>query len=165
MKSIRDIYKIGRGPSSSHTMGPQAAAMRFAREYPKAAKYKVILYGSLAKTGKGHMTDTAIMEILPATKTEIIFCKDNIPLPHENTIDFFAYNIHGEELGTMRILSIGGGDILLDGETPDEKEDVYAENTFTEIKEYCKKRNMRISDYVEEHEGESIWDETMTAMM
>ena len=157
MKSIRDIYKIGRGPSSSHTMGPQAAAMRFAREYPKAAKYKVILYGSLAKTGKGHMTDTAIMEILPATKTEIIFCKDNIPLPHENTIDFFAYNIHGEELGTMRILSIGGGDILLDGETPDEKEDVYAENTFAEIKEYCKKRNMRISDYVEEHEGESIW--------
>ena len=72
MKSIRDIYKIGRGPSSSHTMGPQAAAMRFAREYPKAAKYTVILYGSLAKTGKGHMTDTAILEILPATKTEII---------------------------------------------------------------------------------------------
>ena len=71
MKSIRDIYKIGRGPSSSHTMGPQAAAMRFAREYPKAAKYKVILYGSLAKTGKGHMTDTAIMEILPATNTSL----------------------------------------------------------------------------------------------
>ena len=157
MKSIRDIYKIGRGPSSSHTMGPQAAAMRFAREYPKAAKYKVILYGSLAKTGKGHMTDTAIMEILPTTKTEIIFCKDNIPLPHENTMDFFAYNIHGEELGHMRILSIGGGDILLDGEAPDIKEDIYAENTFTEIKEYCLSHNMRISDYVEAHEGESIW--------
>ncbi|MBQ8447395.1 MAG: serine dehydratase, partial [Clostridia bacterium] len=75
MKSIRDIYKIGRGPSSSHTMGPQAAVMRFAKEYPKAAKYKVILYGSLAKTGKGHMTDTAILEILPATTTEIFFCK------------------------------------------------------------------------------------------
>jgi L-serine dehydratase len=157
MKSIRDIYKIGRGPSSSHTMGPQAAAIKFAREYPKAAKYKVILYGSLAKTGKGHMTDTAIKEILPATKTEIVFCMDSIPLPHENTMDFFAYNIHGEELGHMRILSIGGGDILLDGEKPDPKEDIYKENTFAEIKEYCMKRNIRISDYVEEHEGASIW--------
>ena len=157
MKSIRDIYKIGRGPSSSHTMGPQAAAMRFARNYPKAAKYKVILYGSLAKTGKGHMTDTAIMEILPETKTEIIFCKDDIPLPHENTMDFFAYNIHGDELGHMRILSIGGGDIVLDGETPDTKEDIYEENTFAEIRAYCQARNIRISDYVEEHEGASIW--------
>ena len=157
MKSIRDIYKIGRGPSSSHTMGPQAAAMRFAREYPKAAKYKVILYGSLAKTGKGHMTDVAILEILPATKTEIIFCKDNIPLPHENTMDFFAYNVHGKELGHMRILSIGGGDILLDGEKISEAEEVYKENTFAEIAEYCKKHNIRISDYVEMNEGESIW--------
>ena len=131
--------------------------MRFARNYPKAAKYKVILYGSLAKTGKGHMTDTAIMEILPETKTEIIFCKDDIPLPHENTMDFFAYNIHGDELGHMRILSIGGCDIVLDGETPDTKEDIYKENTFAEIRAYCQARNIRISDYVEEHEGESIW--------
>ena len=157
MKSIRDIYKIGRGPSSSHTMGPQSAAMRFARAYPKAAKYKVILYGSLAKTGKGHMTDVAILEILPKAKTEVIFCKDDIPLPHENTMDFFAYNEDGNELGHMRILSMGGGDIAMEGEKLDPKEDIYAENTFAEIKEYCKKRNIRISDYVEEHEGESIW--------
>ncbi|MBQ9745590.1 MAG: L-serine ammonia-lyase [Clostridia bacterium] len=157
MKSIRDLYKIGRGPSSSHTMGPQAAAMRFAKSYPKAAKYKVILYGSLAKTGKGHMTDVAILEILPATKTEIVFCTDDIALPHENTMDFFAYDIDGAELGHMRILSIGGGDIALDGEKIDPKEEIYTENTFSEIKEYCKKRNIRISDYVEEHEGESIW--------
>jgi L-serine dehydratase len=72
-------------------------------------------------------------------------------------MDFFAYNIHGDELGHMRILSIGGGDILLDGEKPNPKEDIYPENTFTEISEYCRKRNIRISDYVEEHEGESIW--------
>lgn len=157
MKSIRDIYKIGRGPSSSHTMGPQAAAMRFAREYPKAEKYKVVLYGSLAKTGKGHMTDVAINEILPVTKTEIVFCKDDIPLPHENTMDFFAYNLEGEELGHMRILSVGGGDIALDGEKISEKEEVYKENTFEEIAEYCKKHNIRISDYVEMNEGESIW--------
>ena len=74
MKSIRDIYKIGKGPSSSHTMGPQAAAIYFSKKYPQAAKYKVVLYGSLAKTGKGHMTDAAINEVLPASKTEIVFC-------------------------------------------------------------------------------------------
>ena len=157
MKSIRDIYKIGRGPSSSHTMGPQAAAMRFAKAYPRAANYKVILYGSLAKTGKGHMTDVAILEILPKTKTEIVFCLDDIPLPHENTMDFFAYGEDGAEIGHMRILSIGGGDIALDGEKIDPKEEVYKENTFSEIADYCKKHNIRISDYVEMNEGESIW--------
>ena len=157
MKSIKDIYKIGRGPSSSHSMGPQAAALRFARAYPRAARYKVILYGSLAKTGKGHLTDVAINEVLPAYKTEIIFCTDDIPLPHENTMDFFAYDADGNEIGTMRILSIGGGDIVLEGEEPDEKADIYPENSFAEIAEYCKLRNIRISDYVEEKEGESIW--------
>ncbi|MBQ8403314.1 MAG: L-serine ammonia-lyase [Clostridia bacterium] len=157
MKSIRDIYKIGRGPSSSHTMGPQAASIRFAMKYPKASKYKVILYGSLAKTGKGHLTDVAINEILPATKTEIVFCTDDIPLPHENTMDFFAYDIDGNEIGNMRIMSIGGGDIAEDGEILDPKEEVYEENTFAEISAYCKKRNIRLSDYVEEREGASIW--------
>ena len=138
-------------------MGPQAAAMRFARAYPRAARYKVILYGSLAKTGKGHLTDVAINEVLPTYKTEIIFCTDDIPLPHENTMDFFAYDAEGNDMGTMRILSIGGGDIVLDGEEPNPKEDIYPENTFAEIAEYCKLRNIRISDYVEEKEGESIW--------
>ncbi|MBQ7290202.1 MAG: L-serine ammonia-lyase, iron-sulfur-dependent, subunit alpha [Clostridia bacterium] len=157
MKSIRDIYKIGRGPSSSHTMGPQAASIRFAKKYPQAAKYKVILYGSLAKTGKGHLTDVAINEVLPPSKTEIIFCMDYIPLPHENTMDFFAYDANGAEIGYMRIMSIGGGDIAEEGEVPVEAEDVYKENTFAEIAAYCKKRNIRISDYVEENEGESIW--------
>ena len=157
MKSIRDIYKIGRGPSSSHTMGPQAAAIRFAKAYPQAARYKVVLYGSLAKTGKGHLTDVAINEVLPVSKTDVIFCMDYIPLPHENTMDFFAYDADGAEIGHMRMLSVGGGDIVLDGEELDPKEELYEENTFAEIKEYCKKRNIRISDYVEEHEGESIW--------
>lgn len=157
MKSIRDIYKIGRGPSSSHTMGPQAAAIRFAKAYPQAARYKVVLYGSLAKTGKGHLTDAAINEVLPASKTEIVFCMDYIPLPHENTMDFFAYDKDGTEIGKTRIMSIGGGDIAEEGEIPKVAEDIYKENTFAEIAAYCKKRNIRISDYVEENEGESIW--------
>ena len=157
MKSIRDIYKIGKGPSSSHTMGPQAAAMYFSKKYPQAAKYKVVLYGSLAKTGKGHMTDAAINEVLPATKTEIVFCMDDMDLPHENTMDFFAYKLDGSELGHIRILSVGGGDIQIDGIPNDPKSEVYKENSFAEIAAYCKSKNIRISDYVEENEGEDIW--------
>lgn len=157
MKSIREIYKIGKGPSSSHTMGPQAASALFAKQYPQASKYKVVLYGSLAKTGKGHMTDVAINEILPENKTEIVFCKDDIKLPHENTMDFFAYDENGKEIGHSRIMSVGGGDIEVEGVPNDPKSEVYQENTFAEIAEYCKKRNIRISDYVEEKEGEGIW--------
>ena len=157
MKSIRDIYKIGKGPSSSHTMGPQAAAIYFSKKYPQAAKYKVVLYGSLAKTGKGHMTDAAINEVLPSTKTEIVFCTDDIELPHENTMDFFAYKLDGSEIGHTRILSVGGGDIQIDGIPNDPKDEVYKENSFAEIAAYCKSKNIRISDYVEENEGEDIW--------
>ena len=157
MKSIRDIYKIGKGPSSSHTMGPQAAAIYFSKKYPQAAKYKVVLYGSLAKTGKGHMTDAAINEVLPASKTEIVFCMDDIELPHENTMDFFAYKLDGSEIGHTRILSVGGGDIQIDGIPNDPKSEVYKENSFAEIAAYCKSKNIRISDYVEENEGEDIW--------
>ena len=157
MKSIKDIYKIGRGPSSSHSMGPQTASMRFAMKYPRAAKYKVVLYGSLAKTGKGHLTDVAINEILPAHKTEIVFCMDDIELPHENTMDLFAYDGEGNEIGYMRAMSVGGGDIEIEGEPVNPKEEIYKENSFAEIAAYCKSRNMRISDYVEEMEGESIW--------
>ncbi len=157
MKSIREIYKIGKGPSSSHTMGPQAASLLFINKYPNATKYKVVLYGSLAKTGKGHMTDVAILEVLPQEKTEIIFYRDNIELPHENTMDFFAYNSIGNEKGHLRIMSIGGGDIQVEGIPNDPKQEVYQENSFAEIAEYCKKHNIRISDYVEEKEGAGIW--------
>jgi L-serine dehydratase len=129
-------------------MGPIEASKKFLELTPNANSYKVVLYGSLAKTGKGHMTDTAILEILPSTKTEIVFCMDDIPLPHENTMDFFAYDVHGEELGHMRILSVGGGDIAIDGEPINPKDEVYKENSFEEIAAYCKKKNIRISDYV-----------------
>ncbi|MGN1095093.1 MAG: L-serine ammonia-lyase [Eubacteriales bacterium] len=158
MKSIKDIYKIGKGPSSSHTMGPQKASSIFKEKYPDAAKYKITLYGSLAKTGKGHMTDAAICEVLSPEKTEVVFNTENIPLPHENTMDFEAYDKDGNKTGCMRIMSVGGGDIEIEGVPSDPKEEVYKENSFLEIAEYCKKKNIRISDYVEENEGPQIWD-------
>ena len=132
MQSIREIYKIGRGPSSSHTMGPEKAAKVFLEKYKNAESYKVILYGSLAKTGKGHHTDLAINSVLGAERTEIVFNTETVDLPHENTMDFFAYS-GGEEIGYMRALSVGGGDISVDGLPSVTPPEVYPENSFEEI--------------------------------
>ena len=115
MKSIRDLYKIGKGPSSSHTMGPERAARIFKQEHPDAERYEVTLYGSLALTGVGHGTDRVLSEVLSPTPTEIIFSdKDPDDLKHPNTLDFAAYK--GEEkIASMRVESIGGGDIVIEG--------------------------------------------------
>ncbi|MBE6541636.1 MAG: serine dehydratase [Ruminococcaceae bacterium] len=159
MKSIREIYKIGKGPSSSHTMGPQKAADIFKKENPSAARYKAVLYGSLAETGKGHMTDTAIIETFAPKECDIVFNVDRtIELPHDNTLEFFAYSESGEQTAQMRVMSVGGGDIKIEGYPEYDLPDIYPESTFSDIAEYCLNRNMRLSDYVFEHEGEEIKD-------
>ena len=114
MKSIREIYKIGRGPSSSHTMGPEKACTIFKGENPYAESFKVILYGSLASTGEGHGTDRIIKETLAPVPVEIELDLETTELPHENTMDLFAY-IKGEETAKMRVMSVGGGDIKVEG--------------------------------------------------
>ena len=157
MKSIREIYKIGKGPSSSHTMGPEKAAKLFKSEHPEANSFVVTLYGSLSKTGKGHGTDRVILDTLAPLPTEIIFnCDDSIPLPHPNTLDFSARK-DGAETGFMRVMSIGGGDIRIEGRADYQPPEVYKEKNFAEIAAYCKQHNIRISDYVEENEGPEIW--------
>lgn len=156
MKSVRNIFKIGLGPSSSHTMGPAFAAQRFKDKYPSADYIEVILYGSLAKTGKGHGTDRAVLETLSPIKTNIIFDSETPTTDHPNTMDYIAYK-NSEKIGEMQVLSIGGGEIKIIGE--EEKavaEEVYPEKSFTEIASYCKARNIRLSDYVFEHEDENF---------
>ena len=157
MKSIKSIYKIGFGPSSSHTMGPSFAATDFLKSYSDADFIKVILYGSLAKTGKGHGTDRAVSETLNKIKHEIIFDLETKTDVHPNTIDFFAYK-NGEEIGKKRFYSIGGGEIRGENEEISSELNVYNESTFSEISELCKSRNIRISDYVFEKEGKEIKD-------
>ncbi len=155
MQSLRELYKIGKGPSSSHTMAPFRAATLFREENPDADSYKAILYGSLAKTGKGHHTDEAILQGFGDIKTELVFDVKTEDLPHENTVDFFAYK-NGEEIAKMRVMSIGGGDFAIEGRPHVQPEEVYKENTFSEIAKYCKKHRIRISDYVYLNEGEEI---------
>ncbi len=159
MKSIRDVYKIGKGPSSSHTMGPEHAAQIFLERYPDAKTYRIKLYESLAKTGRGHGTDRVLYEILGKSRTEILFCEySEQELPHPNTMDFFAYDEEENELGTMRVMSIGGGDIRIEGESHDEDAEIYPENSFAEIKQFCAWRYISLSEYVELNEGPEIWD-------
>ena len=155
MKSIKNVFKIGYGPSSSHTMGPSFATVDFMSNFPEADFIRVILYGSLAKTGKGHGTDRAIVDTLASIKNEIVFDTETPTNCHPNTIDFIAYK-SGEALGEKRYYSIGGGEIKTDDSEEIIKPDVYKENNFTEIAEYCKTHNIRISDYVFEREGEEI---------
>ena len=158
MKSIREIYKIGIGPSSSHTMGPERAAKRFRKENPQADAFQVILYGSLSKTGVGHGTDRVLREVLSPLPTEIVFSKEELQKSHPNTMDLIAYQ-NGTEIARQRFESIGGGDIRLYGESKPEGEEVYIEHSFAEIADFCKWRYIHtLSEYVELNEGPEIWD-------
>ena len=159
MKSIRDIYKVGKGPSSSHTMGPAKAASDFRKETPEADAYRVTLYGSLSKTGRGHGTDRAVMETLAPIPTEVIFAQETPEdIQHPNTLDLVALK-DGREIARQRVRSIGGGDIMVEGRSaPGQSEETYLENSFAEIKQFCEFRYISLIDYVELNEGRDIWD-------
>ena len=109
MKTIKDIYKIGKGPSSSHTMGPAKAMAVYTSENPDADSYEVVLFGSLADTGEGHGTDKAIDTITEKPVKIIFNTTDRNDLPHENTMDIYAI-VGGERKNKMRVMSVGGGE-------------------------------------------------------
>ena len=157
MKSLRELYRIGRGPSSSHTMGPEAAARRFLAAYPDAERFRVTLYGSLASTGRGHLTDRAVEDVFGAERTEVIFDTETQVLPHPNTMDLAAFS-GGREIGRARVLSVGGGAIRVEGHPEEDTPEVYPERSFAEIADYCKHRRLRLWEYVEQREGPEIWD-------
>ena len=158
MKSIREIYKIGKGPSSSHTMGPERAATHFKNKYPQADSFRVILYGSLSKTGVGHGTDRVIRQVLSPVDTEVVFSEEILQDCHPNTMDLIALK-DGKQIGSLRIESIGGGDIRVPGQSLLDTPEVYPENSFAEIADFCKWRYIeKLSDYVKLNEGEDIWN-------
>lgn len=157
MKTLRDLYKVGNGPSSSHTMGPSAAARLFLSEQPDADLFEVILYESLAKTGKGHRTDRAVTQALAPNPVTIIFDTISKNLPHPNTMDFIAYK-EGKEIGRIRVISVGGGAIEIVGREKERLPEIYDLNSFNEIACFCKEHQLRIWEYVEQMEGSEIWD-------
>lgn len=159
MKSIRELYRIGTGPSSSHTMGPRHAATIFGNDHKDAASFRVTLYGSLAGTGKGHMTDQAILDTLnPIARTEIVW-EPTIFLPyHPNGMKFESLDAEGNVTDSRTIYSVGGGQIAEEGESTLETPEVYTMNTLTEIMEWCQDTGKSYWEYVEECEGPEIWD-------
>lgn len=157
MQTMRELYKIGRGPSSSHTIGPEKACKIFKEKNKDADSFKAILYGSLAKTGKGHGTDKVIKTTLAPFPCEIEFNLSNeLELPHPNTMDLIAFR-NKEETDRIRIMSVGGGNIVSENEEIKPMDLIYSLTTFDQIKEYCEKKNIRLWQYVIETEDKDFY--------
>ena len=159
MESIKQIYKIGLGPSSSHTMGPRKAAEDFAAANSGAARFVVTLYGALAATGRGHLTDKAILSVLePAAPTEIEW-QPEVFLPfHPNAMRFHAFDAAGNVTADITRYSIGGGDVVAEGEDRSAGEQVYSMNTMAEILKWCDTTGHSFWEYVDMCEGPAIWE-------
>lgn len=155
MESLKELYRIGRGPSSSHTMGPGFAAGRFAAAYPSATHFKAVLYGSLAKTGRGHLTDVAIRDALPKS-VDVVFDTETMQ-SHPNTMELEAFS-GSESIGKWKIISVGGGKIEIEGHPEDSPKDVYPLSSFDDIRYYCESEGIRIWEYAQECEGIELWD-------
>ena len=158
MESLRELFKIGNGPSSSHTMGPKRAARKFANRCPEVDSYRVTLYGSLAATGKGHLTDQAILAVLEKIAPTEIVWKADVVLPfHPNGMLFEGIK-GGEVIDSWEIYSVGGG-ALANAETKEAvKHHIYPFSTIEEIKNYCQREGKTYWEYVEDCEGKEIWE-------
>lgn len=154
MQSIQNIYKIGPGPSSSHTFGPMRASQDMLEHYPDADEFKVTLYGSLALTGKGHLTDKIIEKTFFPTHCTITFDLKT-QCEHPNTMTIEAFKEH-DALGKHTYISIGGGKILKDQEQESEETHVYPHNSMDDIQGYCKQHHLRLDKYIDQFEDESL---------
>ena len=157
METIKDIFKIGYGPSSSHTMGPSRAAERFKSENPAAEKFQITLYGSLAATGVGHLTDKALLDILRPEKTSLIW-KPKVFLPqHPNGIKFEAFDAAGALLSEWTTCSIGGGDISDNGQR-EPKINIYPLSKMADMLKWCQENGRTFWEFVNLHEESDLWD-------
>ena len=161
MESLKEIFRIGKGPSSSHTMGPQRAATIFAERHPETARFEVTLYGSLAATGKGHMTDKAIIDVLKQVAPVEIIWEPDIFLPyHPNGMLFRAFNDSQDLLDEWTVYSVGGGSLSEGKATGDffQKESVYDLHTLKDIQAWCEHHGRGYWEYVKQCEGDDLWD-------
>lgn len=157
MESLTELYKIGRGPSSSHTIGPEKACMIFKDKNKEADSFKIILYGSLAKTGKGHGSDYVIRKTIEPKKCEVEFNYLETKLPHPNTMDIIAYK-NGREIDRSRVQSVGGGSIVFDDAAIVKPPKVYKLQHFSDIAAYCKEKGIRLWNFVLENEDKDFMD-------
>ncbi|WP_083464529.1 L-serine ammonia-lyase [Marinifilum fragile] len=157
MESIKELYRIGCGPSSSHTMGPRKAAEIFLKRQPDADKYEVTLFGSLAATGEGHLTGVAIEKAFLKKEMELLWKPDEVLKRHPNAVRFKAFDSSNNLIEEWTAYSVGGGAII-DDETVTESKSIYDLTTMNQILEWCEKNNKQIWEFVELCEGKEIWD-------
>lgn len=158
MKSIKELYRIGIGPSSSHTMGPRKAAEIFCARQPEASSFVVTLYGSLAATGKGHLTDKAIIDVLEPIAPVTIDWQPKVFLPyHPNGMTFRAYGDDKSLLEEWTVFSVGGGALEEEGNDTIKSPEIYEFGNITDIMKWCRTNGRTFWEYVEEREGEDIW--------
>ena len=157
MKSLKTLYKIGRGPSSSHTMGPEKACKIVLSDFPEADFFRVILYGSLSATGKGHLTDKVIEETLGKERTEVVFGETDGDFRHPNKLTFFVFK-NGGQIAERTYYSVGGGAIESDDGIAVEEKDVYPHSSFGEIKTFCEENNLKLWQYVEVFDEPDVFD-------
>ena len=160
MKTIKELYRIGMGPSSSHTMGPRKAAEIYLNKHPEAAAFEVTLYGSLGATGKGHMTDVAILDVLRTKTPDVkIIWEPKTFLPfHPNGMKYCAIDANGNRSDEWTVFSVGGGALAEESASTIETPDVYDMDSMTDILLWCEKTGRSYWEYVEECEGPEIWD-------
>lgn len=158
MDSLKELFKIGNGPSSSHTMGPERAAKRFLEKYPQATAFKVELYGSLALTGKGHLTDWIIIETFKPKSTEIVWMPEYVHPYHTNGMKFIALDENSQEIGNWLVFSVGGGTIMEENQQRQGGSSVYSLKNMNEIMQWCDKNRKELWEYVVDNEGEEIFD-------
>jgi L-serine dehydratase len=157
LKSLRELYRIGQGPSSSHTMGPRFAAERFHADVPPAARIRVTLYGSLAATGAGHLTDLAVTAPFHPVPVEIVWQPDQQLPRHPNGLRFEALDNAGQVVATRIVYSIGGGALLDEEGRPDGGADVYPFASMDEVLALADRENLLVWELVARHEGAEIW--------
>ena len=161
MESLRELYRIGRGPSSSHTIGPERACIYFAKKNHFADSFSAVLFGSLARTGKGHGTDVVIKKTLAPKPCEVQFDFGETDLSHPNTFILKAYK-NKVLVDQVTVYSIGGGRILIDGQDIFRAKSSYSLHTFSEIANYCKENNLRLWQYAEQNEDANFRDYMFT---
>ena len=155
MRSLRSVYKIGHGPSSSHTVGPYNAALLIRDRYPDASLYEVTLYGSLALTGEGHGTVKAIRAVLP--DAEVHFDTETKDLPFPNTMLFRVFDKRGSSV-SIRIFSVGGGTIRVEGELSQDEVDIYPQSNFTEMLDECRSKDISLMEFIRQYEEPDLMD-------
>lgn len=161
METIKTIYKIGHGPSSSHTMAPRRAAEMFAKRFEGSlpSRFRVTLYGSLAATGKGHMTDVAILDVLePLAPTKILWEPTIVPEFHTNGMLFEALDESDKVLDEWKVYSIGGGSLANESFDESRHDEIYPHHTLTDIMVYCQQHRINFWEYVERYDDSSVWD-------